>query len=193
MDFKKLLKNMDFEEIKDKIEDIAEEIRKDPKLLEQFKGRCGRRGSKGMFIIQTSQPEHPIYQRIAEGRTQMFSDSLLAERKMFGFPPYSRIIEITIRDKHQNRAELMVSRLAAKLRQTFKCPSGQGLLASSPITGPYSPVVDKVQEEHIRCIRVSMRKDRTLSANKAVLNETILKFEKDQKYNGHITLNVDPA
>jgi hypothetical protein len=67
------------------------------------------------------------------------------------------------------------------------------MLASSPVTGPYSPVVDKVQEEHIRCIRVSMRKDRTLAANKSALNETVLKFEKDQKYGGYITLNVDPA
>ncbi|MBR5104538.1 MAG: primosomal protein N' [Bacteroidales bacterium] len=162
-------------------------------LLEQFKGRCGRRGSKGLFIIQTSQPEHPIYQRIAEGETKTFSDSLMAERKTFGFPPYSRIVELTIRDKSQKRAELMVSRLAAALRQIFRSPSGQGLLAASPVTGPYSPVVDKVNEEHIRCIRVSMRKDRTLSANKAVLNETISKFEKDQKYNGYITVNVDPA
>ena len=162
-------------------------------LLEQFKGRCGRRGSKGMFIIQTSQPEHPIYQRIAEGETKTFSDSLLAERKMFCFPPYSRIIEIIIRDKSQKRADLMVSRLAATLRQVFKAPAGQGLLAASPITGPYSPVVDKVNEEFIRCIRVSMRKDRTLASNKAVLNETVSKFEKDQKYSGYITLNVDPA
>ena len=162
-------------------------------LLEQFKGRCGRRGRKGLFIIQTSQPEHPIYQRIAEGETKMFNDSLLAERKTFGFPPYSRIVEITIRDKSQKRADLMISRLAATLRQIFKSPSGQGLLAASPVTGPYSPVVDKVNEEHIRCIRVSMRKDRTLAANKAVLYETISKFEKDQKYSGYITLNVDPS
>ena len=162
-------------------------------LLEQFKGRCGRRGSKGLFIIQTSQPEHPIYQRIAEGETKTFNDSLLIERKMFGFPPYSRIVEITIRDKSQKRADLMVSRLAATLRQVFKAPAGQGLLAASPITGPYSPVVDKVNEEYIRCIRVSMRKDRTLASNKAVLNETVSKFEKDQKYSGYITLNVDPA
>ena len=162
-------------------------------LLEQFKGRCGRRGTKGMFVIQTSQPEHPIYQRIAEGESNAFSDSLLAERKTFGFPPYSRIIEITIRDKSQKRADLMASRLAATLRTVYKAPSGQGLLAASPVTGPYSPVVDKVNEEYIRCIRVSMRKDRTLATKKAVLNETISKFEKEQKYSGYITLNVDPA
>mgnify|MGYP006336691421 FL=1 len=146
-----------------------------------------------MFIIQTSQPEHPIYQLITEDKAKTFSDNLLTERKMFGFPPYSRIVEITIRDKSQKRADLMASRLAATLRTVYKTPSGQGLLAASPVTGPYSPVVDKVQEEHIRCIRVSMRKDRTLAAKKAVLNETITKFEKEQKYSGYITLNVDPA
>ena len=162
-------------------------------LLEQFKGRCGRRGSKGLFIIQTSQPEHPIYQLITEDKAKTFSDNLLTERKTFGFPPYSRIVEITIRDKSQKRADLMASRLAATLRQAYNTTSNQGMLSASPVTGPYSPVVDKVQEEHIRCIRVSMRKDRTLAAKKAVLNETITKFEKEQKYSGYITLNVDPA
>ena len=87
----------------------------------------------------------------------------------------------------------MASRLAATLRQAYNTTSNQGMLSASPVTGPYSPVVDKVQEEHIRCIRVSMRKDRTLAAKKAVLNETITKFEKEQKYSGYITLNVDPA
>ena len=87
----------------------------------------------------------------------------------------------------------MVSRLATVLKGIYKSTSGQGMLASCPVTGPYSPVVDKVQEAHIRCIRLSMRKDRTLAANKALLYETIQKFEKDQKYMGYITLNVDPA
>ena len=146
-----------------------------------------------MFIIQTSQPEHPIYQLITEDKAKTFSDNLLTERKTFGFPPYSRIVEITIRDKSQKRADLMASRLAATLRQAYNTTSNQGLLSASPVTGPYSPVVDKVQEEHIRCIRVSMRKDRTLAANKSLLNETIEKFEKDQKYSDHITINVDPA
>ena len=145
-----------------------------------------------MFIIQTSQPEHPIYQRIANDETEMFSQDLLSERKIFGFPPYSRIIEMTIRDRFEDRAERMAFRLASTLRQIYKNSSGKGILAD-PVTGPYSPVVDKVQEQHIRCIRVSMRKDRTLATNKALLNETILRFEKDQKYDGHITINVDPA
>ena len=164
-------------------------------LLEQFRGRCGRRDSKGTIVIQTSQPEHPVYHRLRQGNINAFSTDLLTERKTFGFPPYSRIIELTIRDKYEDRAERMVTKLAAELRKAFHCPQQRGLLmlANSPITGPYAPVVDRVQEQHIRCIRVSLKKDRTLKENKAKLNETVQKFEREQKYADHITLNVDPA
>ena len=164
-------------------------------LLEQFRGRCGRRDSKGTIVIQTSQPEHPVYHRLRQGNINAFSMDLLTERKTFGFPPYSRIIELTIRDKYEDRAERMVTKLAAELRKAFHCPQQRGLLmlANSPITGPYAPVVDRVQEQHIRCIRVSLKKDRTLKENKAKLYETVQKFEKEQKYADHITLNVDPA
>ena len=164
-------------------------------VLEQFRGRCGRRDSKGTIVIQTSQPEHPVYHRLRQGNINAFSMDLLTERKTFGFPPYSRIIELTIRDKYEDRAERMVTKLAAELRKAFHCPQQRGLLmlANSPITGPYAPVVDRVQEQHIRCIRVSLKKDRTLKENKAKLYETVQKFEKEQKYADHITLNVDPA
>ena len=164
-------------------------------LLEQFRGRCGRRDSKGTIVIQTSQPEHPVYHRLRQGNINAFSTDLLTERKTFGFPPYSRIIELTIRDKYEDRAERMVTKLAAELRKAFHCPQQRGLLmlANSPITGPYAPVVDRVQEQHIRCIRVSLKKDRTLKENKAKLYETVQKFEREQKYADHITLNVDPA
>lgn len=162
-------------------------------LLEQFRGRCGRRDSRGTIVIQTSQPEHPVYHRFRQGNTNAFSDDLLTERKTFGFPPYSRIIEITIRDKYEERADRMVTKLASELRKAYRSPQRQGLLAASPVTGPYSPVVDRVQEQHIRCIRVSLNKDRTLKENKAKLNEIIQKFEKEQKYADHITVNVDPA
>ena len=68
-------------------------------ILEQFRGRCGRRGRKGFLVIQTSQPGHPVYKRLANsGINQDMVTDLLLERKEFGFPPYTRIVEITIRD-----------------------------------------------------------------------------------------------
>jgi primosomal protein N' (replication factor Y) len=159
-------------------------------LLEQFRGRCGRRGTKGMFVIQTSQPEHPIYQHIASNSPEQFNTSLLDERKMFGFPPYTRIIEITVRDTYEDRAERMVGKLAAELKAHISKTAQSG---PDRLTGPYSPVVDKVADQHIRAIRISLPKDSRLKGSKAAIMQAIRNFEKANRYDGHITVNVDPS
>ena len=150
-------------------------------LMEQFRGRCGRRGMKGLFMIQTSQPEHPIYQSLAHGATSEVNTSLLIERKDFSFPPFTRIIEITLKDTYEDRAE----RMAAKL--------GRELERISPVTGPYAPLVDKIADKYIRTIRISLRKDRHLHENKEAVRKTVTDFEKYNRYDGHIILNVDPS
>lgn len=151
-------------------------------LLEQFRGRCGRRDIKGTFVIQTSQPEHPIYSRLTENDADTFNLQLLQERMDFGFPPYSRIIEITVKDIFEDRLVRMSSLLAGSLIPFFES-----------VTGPYAPVIDKIADQYIRMIRISLKKDRNLSAHKARLKDIILKFTKERKYDGHITLNVDPS
>ena len=85
----------------------------------------------------------------------------------------------------------MSTRLADKLRRRFSL-EGQSIL-SDPVTGPYSPVVDKVADQFLKHIRVSMKKDRALTANKAVLWDLIRRFETENRYDGHITINVDPS
>ena len=152
-------------------------------LLEQFRGRSGRRGEKGMFVIQTSQPEHPIYQRIQKNEAVHFNDSLLLERETFNFPPYSRIIEIDIRDRYADRAERMAGRLADALTKRF----------GMTLSGPYTPAVDKIADEYIRAMRISLKKDRNLVSGKKDIMDIVQKFEKANKYSGHITLNVDPS
>ena len=151
-------------------------------LLEQFRGRCGRRTKKGRLLIQTSQPEHPVYQSIAQNTAIDFSDTLLTERKDFGFPPYSRIIELNIKDIFEDRVE----RMAAKLAQALSAKS----LA---ITGPYTPAISKVADNHIRTIRICLRKDKNLPVHKNTLMNTLKAFEKENRYMGHISVNVDPA
>ena len=151
-------------------------------LLEQFRGRCGRRGQKGLLVIQTSQPEHPIYNGILQNDPESFNMRLMQERMDFGFPPYSRIIELTVKDIYQDRAERMAAALAAELRKSM-----------SNVTGPYIPVIDKVADRYIRKIRLSMSKDRMLSSHKEGLRNLILKFEKERKYDGHIIIDVDPS
>lgn len=162
-------------------------------LLEQFRGRCGRRGSKGMFVIQTSQPEHPIYQKLINKEGDPQNSTLLLERKAFNFPPYSRIIEITIRDRYEDRAERMARSLADILKRHFGMRPGAIALPGSPVTGPYAPAVGKVADQHIRCIRISLRKDRQLKAGKQAVADIVRKFENEGKYADHIVIDVDPA
>ena len=149
-------------------------------LLEQFRGRCGRREQKGLFVIQTSQPEHPIYQSMLTDGPESFNERLLAERKDFDFPPYTRNIELTIKDTYEDRAERMAIKLA-------------GMLTRFSITGPYAPIVSKIADMHIRKIRLSLKKDKELIANKTGLKKIVESFEKAQKYAGHIIIDVDPA
>ena len=151
-------------------------------ILEQFRGRCGRRSGKGTFVIQTSQPEHPIYTYLLQNDSISFNSQLLQERKEFGFPPYSRIIEITFKDSNEKRVGTMSYRLADKLRIPF-----------DTVTGPYSPAIDRIADQHIRKIRLSLKKDRSLSQNKSMLRTLIASFEKECRYEGHITTDVDPS
>ena len=60
---------------------------------------------KGLFVIQTSQPDHPVYKTILG--TAQDTGSFIAERKLFGYPPYSRVINIIVRDYNLQRLELM--------------------------------------------------------------------------------------
>ncbi len=158
-------------------------------LLEQFRGRCGRRDSKGLFAIQTSQPEHPVYQRLSSNDPSSMNMDLLHERKEFNFPPYSRIVEVTIKDIYEDRAERMASMLGTEFRRRFD----KGGILDSPVTGPYAPVVDKVADHYIRTIRISLKKDRNLAASKTAIKAIVQNFGKERKYDGHITINVDPS
>ena len=160
-------------------------------LLEQFRGRCGRREQKGLFVIQTSQPDHPVYRKIMSNEGTEFNSHLLQERKDFNFPPYSRIIEICIKDRIEERVCRMAGKIGTIIRNSFS--EGKIAIMNDPVTGPFSPAVDKVADQHIRCIRISLRKDRSLSGRKGTLKNMVRDFEKVNHYEGHITINVDPS
>lgn len=187
-------------------------------LLKQFRGRCSRRGQKGTFVIQTAQPEHPVYQMLkSEGSAAAgaepvppkpssmsagakseqlptpltaaeYKTGLLEERRAFHYPPYTRIINIILKDGKPERLERLSSTLSLILRGSGTFPS-QGV----EVTPPFAPAVDKLRDEYIRIIRISLPKDRSLPANKAVLGKLIRSFAAERKYDTHITVDVDPS
>ena len=169
-------------------------------LLEQFRGRCGRRGEKGLFVIQTAQPSHPVYRVLARPDengvdVKSLMDNMLNERFQFGYPPFSRIVKIIVKDTDEGRLDRMSLALAGALRSRFGVPVAgfvQGSNAGITVTGPFAPPVDKQSDSFIRDIRVSLRKDKSLASNKSALASTVSSFEAQYSYAGHVALDVDP-
>lgn len=169
-------------------------------LLEQFRGRCGRRGEKGLFVIQTAQPSHPVYRVFARSNedgvdVKSLMDNMLNERFQFGYPPFSRIVKIIVKDTDEGRLDRMSLALAGALRSRFGVPVAgfvQGSNAGITVAGPFAPPVDKQSDSFIRDIRVSLRKDKSLASNKSALASTVSSFEVQYSYAGHVALDVDP-
>jgi primosomal protein N' (replication factor Y) len=150
-------------------------------IIGQFRGRTGRRGRKGLMVIQTSQPEHPVYQRIISGDAPEFHRDMLVERKDFGFPPYMRMIEISVRGYREEKVIRVSSDMAAAL-------SGV-----ADVIGPYSPAVDKVADQFVRIVRISLRKDRNLYERKDKIRKIVNDMERVVGRDCVITVNVDPS
>ena len=153
-------------------------------LLEQFRGRSGRRGKPGRIVIQTREPEHPVYTRL-----QGSDDAdLLAERRLFGYPPYTRLVHVTLRDGNEKRLEFLSKELRNALLAAFS-------EADTPpaVIGPYAPAVDRIAGESIRQIRVTLARNKALTSLKKTLEKTLLSFGKERKYAAHLAVDVDPV
>ena len=153
-------------------------------LLEQFRGRSGRRGKPGRIVIQTREPEHPVYRRLnGSGDTD-----LLAERKLFGYPPYTRLVHITLKDSNEKRLDFLSKELRNALLAAFS-----GTDTPPAVVGPYAPAVDRIAGESIRQIRVTLARNKALTSLKRTLAQAVMDFGKERKYTAHITLDVDPV
>ena len=153
-------------------------------LLEQFRGRSGRRGRPGRIVIQTREPEHPVYARL-----QGSDDAdLLAERKLFGYPPYTRLIHITLKDSNEKRLDYLSKELRNALLAAFA-------EADTPpaVIGPYAPAVDRIAGESIRQLRVMLARNKALTALKRTLAQAVSTFGKERKYAAHLAVDVDPV
>lgn len=68
-----------------------------------------------------------------------------------------------------------------------------GLCGITEVTGPYSPPVDKQSDQYIRIIRITLKRDRSLSDNKYKIYNFVLNFEKNRSWTGHVYMDVDPV
>ena len=149
-------------------------------LLAQLKGRAARRGSGGSFVIQTYQSDYPVLKDAAAGRYDV--DSLLAQRRTFSFPPYVRLVSLTVRDRYEGRVFRMADEIKTRL-------SG---MPDIEFMGPMTPAVNKVQGFFMTVFWVKLAKNaaaRTAKQRVAALVDELRGFMKPPV---DIVVDVDP-
>ncbi len=103
-------------------------------MIEQVAGRAGRKHKQGIVCIQTSEPRHPIIQYAVAHDYLGFIKNELEERRHFGYPPFTRIINIYIKHRDDNSLTEMSVRFSNMLREVF----GRRVLGPKPGRCPYS-------------------------------------------------------
>lgn len=153
-------------------------------LITQVAGRAGRREKRGKVIIQTGDPDHWVIHKIIDNDYVGFYESEIMERKNYFYPPYYKVIEITLKHKDENVLSLAASDLASSLRQVFK----------ERVLGPEFPVVKKIHNYFLKNITLKIEKDASDKKVKERLQLMIDQFYSVPSNKSiRIAIDVDPA
>ena len=88
-------------------------------MLTQVSGRAGRRGERGLVILQTKSPDLPVIQQVVSGDFKTFASDLMEERRMFHYPPFYHLVYVYLRFRNEPVVESAAIEMASRLRQQF--------------------------------------------------------------------------
>jgi primosomal protein N' (replication factor Y) len=143
-------------------------------LMEQVSGRAGRKMEQGKVLIQATNVKHPVLQLVQQHDYKKFYNIEIENRKQFFYPPYSRIVLLTLKHKDKTVVENASGKLAALLRQDLK----------DYIVGPAAPVVNRIRNQYLMEILIKLPKEHGMSMayKKAIRNHiNLLLSEKNYK------------
>ena len=149
-------------------------------LLAQLKGRAARRGSGGSFVIQTWQSDYPVLKDAAAGKYDC--DALLDQRRDFAFPPYVRLISLTVRDRYEGRVFTMAGEIKSRLSK----------MKDIEFMGPMTPAVNKVQGYFMTVFWVKLAKNASARAAKQRVAALVDEMRGFMKPPVDIVVDVDP-
>ncbi len=150
-------------------------------LMMQVSGRSGRKEKQGEVVIQTFLPEHPVFDYLQRYDFEGFFDHELAERKAFSYPPYYRLIRLTLKQKDLNNVRSGANELAKDLNAHF----------GNRILGPELPPVMRVKNQYVMTIMIKLEKQNlSLKKAKEQLMVSIASFQQKPEYK-RIRVNVD--
>jgi primosomal protein N' (replication factor Y) len=150
----------------------------------QVGGRAGRKQKRGKVIIQTSNPQHPVIAQVVAHDYLGFYQTEMSERHRFNYPPYSLMVQITLRHKDVTMVEKAALFLANNIRKT----------KVGELLGPTIPLISRVRNLYLRDILIKTDINTPdLQTFKKVIKENLdmLRGEKELK-SVWISVDVDP-
>jgi primosomal protein N' (replication factor Y) len=152
-------------------------------LMEQVSGRAGRRKKLGKVVIQTSDPSNKIIRLVLRHDYEGLYKLQAEERRVFSYPPFCRMIRITV--KHKER--VLLNHYTGLLGDDLKKAFGKRVL------GPEFPVISQVQLWFIKTLLIKIEKEKPLAKAKAMILESIARLEKMKGAGAlKIAIDVDP-
>ena len=154
-------------------------------MLTQVAGRSGRSTSRGKVVIQTFSPDHWVIKRVISGDHDKLVEHELRERKVFGYPPYVRLIRISLRHSDEERVQRGADVLALRLRQRF---------STERIMGPDTPPLYKVND--LYHLQLLLKFERMISPEKykSAILEDLDDFSTDPRWKRlRVKVDVDPV
>ena len=109
-------------------------------MMAQVSGRAGRKGKRGLVILQTKQKEVSVIDQVVRNDYTSLYKELIAERQAFRYPPYYRLIYVFLRHRQEGTVDTAAIEMGSRLRQWF----------SGRVLGPDKPSVAKVKSQNIR-------------------------------------------
>jgi primosomal protein N' (replication factor Y) len=151
-------------------------------LLQQVAGRAGRTDTRGKVVIQTYNPYHTILQQVSVNDYKSMFVEQLEDRRIYKYPPFCRIIKLTIKHKDFNKVNEGSEWLATRLRQVFK----------DNVLGPEFPVVSRIRNQYHKNILLKIPQNQSLTKTKAVLKKIKMSFSSTPNYRAvRLLINVD--
>ena len=152
-------------------------------MMAQVSGRAGRKGRRGLVILQTRQPQMPIIQQVVCNDYEGLYRSLCAERQQFHYPPYYRLVAVYLKHRSDALVETAAQELGFRLRQWF----------GGRVLGPDKPGVSRVKSLCIRKLVLKLENGLKLADVRKYLALARQQMLQDKRYTSlQVYYDIDP-
>lgn len=141
-------------------------------LMVQVSGRAGRSKKQGMVAIQSYNPYHQILQQVSTNSYQEMYKEQLQDRWQFHYPPYYRLIKITLKHKDFVKVNEGINWLARALQNVFR----------ENILGPTEPSVSRVRNQYIKNLMIKIPPKQSLAKTKEQIQKIKTTFEAVKEF-----------